>query len=125
MLKRLNLRNFKSWPEADVKFGRITGLFGVNSSGKSSLMQFLLLLKQTKESADRATTLDLNGRLVELGTATEVVHGHAEDHPVSFTLGFEHASGFRIHDPSGRIPETVTRSTELAVRAEIRIHRGA
>ena len=125
MLKRLKLRNFKSWPEADVKFGRITGLFGANSSGKSSLMQFLLLLKQTKESADRAATLDINGRFAELGTATEIVHGHAEDQQVSFTLRFEHPSGFRIHDPSGRIPETVARSTELAVRAGIGIHRGA
>ena len=71
MLKRLKLRNFKSWPEADVKFSRITGLFGKNSSGKSSLMQFLLLLKQTKDSTDRAAPLDLNDGLVQLGTAAD------------------------------------------------------
>ena len=98
MLKRLKLRNFKSWPEAEVKFGRITGLFGPNSSGKSSLMQFLLLLKQTKESTDRAATLALNGRFVELGTAANVIYRHADDSRLSFTVGFDHPSELRIHD---------------------------
>ncbi len=78
MLKRLELRNFKSWRAAEVDFGRITGLFGVNSSGKSSLAQFLLLLKQTRETAGRATTLELNGRFVQLGNAADVVHAHDE-----------------------------------------------
>ena len=63
MLKRLDLRNFKNWREADLTFGRVTGLFGANSSGKSSLAQFLLLLKQTAESSDRAAALSLNGPL--------------------------------------------------------------
>ena len=81
MLERLKIRNFKSWRNAEVDFGRITGLFGVNSSGKSSLVQFLLLLKQTRESTDQAATLDLNGRFVELGTAADVVHAHDENCP--------------------------------------------
>ena len=42
MLKTLHLENFKSWATADLVFGKITGLFGPNSSGKSSLTQFLL-----------------------------------------------------------------------------------
>ena len=42
MLKRLELKNFKIWQKAESDFGRITGLFGTNSSGKSSLIQFLL-----------------------------------------------------------------------------------
>ncbi len=43
MLTRLDLLNFKSWRHADLRFGRVTGLFGPNSSGKSSLLQFLLI----------------------------------------------------------------------------------
>lgn len=125
MLKRLKLRNFKSWPEAEVKFGRITGLFGANSSGKSSLMQFLLLLKQTKDSTDRAAALDLNGRFVELGTPTDVVHGHTDDSRVAFTLGFVRPSELRIDDALQRGGEPVARSEEIAVRARLRLHRGA
>ncbi len=49
MLTELHLENFKAWRELTIEFGRITALFGENSSGKSSALQFLLLLKQTKE----------------------------------------------------------------------------
>ena len=125
MLKRLKLYNFKSWPEAEVKFGRITGLFGPNSSGKSSLMQFLLLLKQTKDSTDRAATLDLNGRFVELGTPANVIHGHADDSRLSFSLGFVHPSELHVHDALQLGGEPIARSEEIAVRARLRIRRGA
>ncbi len=47
MLTELHLENFKSWRELDMQLGRVTGLFGTNSSGKSSILQFLLMLKQT------------------------------------------------------------------------------
>ena len=53
MLERLRIENFKAWREADLKLGKVTGLFGTNSVGKSSLLQFLLLLKQTRNATDR------------------------------------------------------------------------
>ena len=37
MLTRMKLENFKAWQEADLKFGKVTGFFGANSAGKSSL----------------------------------------------------------------------------------------
>jgi len=61
MLRRLTFENFKSWPNADIRFGDITGFFGTNSSGKTGLLQLLLLLKQTKDATDRSIALDLNG----------------------------------------------------------------
>lgn len=124
MLKRLKLGNFKSWPEADLAFGRITGLFGANSSGKSSLLQFLLLLKQTKDSSDRAAALDLNGRFVELGTPADVIHGHDKDRTLRlrFRLAFEHESDVEIDVPGSG---TLARSKKLAVRARADIHKQA
>jgi recombinational DNA repair ATPase RecF len=66
VLEALDLRNFKAWRQAKIDFSGITGLFGKNSSGKSSLIQFLLMLKQTREERDRATVLQLNGPYAEL-----------------------------------------------------------
>ena len=76
MLNRLKLSNFKAWREADLALGRITGFFGTNSAGKSSLLQFLLLLKQTKNATDRGLVLDFGGpeNLANLGTFSDVVH---------------------------------------------------
>ncbi len=42
-----------------MRLSRITGVFGTNSSGKTSLLQMLLLLKQTAASSDRAQPLEL------------------------------------------------------------------
>ena len=80
MLTELKLSNFKAWRELDMKLGRVTGLFGTNSSGKSSILQFLLMLKQTKNATDRGLVLDLGGpgsnQLVNLGTFKDIVHNH-------------------------------------------------
>ena len=38
MLNRLKIENFKAWRHADLQFGKVTGLFGTNSAGKSSLL---------------------------------------------------------------------------------------
>ncbi len=52
MLKHMHLENFKSWRELDIDLAPITLLFGTNSSGKSSILQSLLLLIQTEEKAN-------------------------------------------------------------------------
>lgn len=79
MLSSLRLQNFKSWADTgEMRLAPITGLFGTNSSGKTSILQLLLLLKQTVESTDRAQVLDMGDErsLVSLGTFRDIVHGH-------------------------------------------------
>ena len=70
MLNNLRIENFKAWREADLTLGKVTGFFGPNSAGKSSLLQFLLLLKQTRNATDRGLVLDFGGpgHMVNLGT---------------------------------------------------------
>ena len=70
MLTRLRLENFKSWKNTgDIALKPITGIFGANSSGKTSLIQALLLLKQTADSADRGIVFHFGDRKtpVDLG----------------------------------------------------------
>jgi predicted ATPase len=102
MLRSLSLKNFKSWREVkSLRFGRITGLFGTNSSGKTSLLQLLLLLKQTAESADRALPLHLGDErsLVELGTFRELLHGHDLARELEWSLTWELPEPLKIVDP--------------------------
>ncbi|WP_440965182.1 AAA family ATPase [Massilia sp. GER05] len=59
MLTHLKLNNFKIWRSTgQMQLAPLTLVFGTNSSGKSSLIQSLLLLRQTVKSQD--TSLDLN-----------------------------------------------------------------
>ena len=52
-LTSLRFKNFRSWLDTgEIRIAPLTGLFGTNSSGKTAIIQFLLMLKQTIESSD-------------------------------------------------------------------------
>lgn len=119
MLRRLKFKNFKSWPEADIEFGQITGLFGTNSSGKTGLIQFLLLLKQTKDATDRAISLEFNGPYVSLGVYGDMIHRHSEERSLSWSLSIELGKDLALVDPSGKRTATITRSRDLKIESEV------
>ncbi len=90
MITELRLQNFKSWKDTGpMRFAPLTGFFGTNSSGKSAILQFLLMLKQTVESADRNTVLAFNGPYTELGTFRDVVFGHQVPGEICYSLNLE------------------------------------
>ena len=102
MLKELTLKNFKLWKSVKaMRLAPITGLFGTNSSGKSSILQALLLLKQTLESPDRSLPLHLGGErdYVELGSFRDVIWAHKEDASLRFAFRWELAEELKIKDP--------------------------
>ena len=104
MLTSLSLGNFKSWQSIrEMRLAPITGLFGTNSSGKTSILQALLMLKQTVESSDRSQVLNLGDErsLVSLGTFDELIHRHLRREPDSLSEvagQFDHA-GLHSVDP--------------------------
>ena len=120
MFTRLKVTNFKPWKEAELSFGRITGLFGTNSSGKSSLTQLLLMLKQTMESTDRNVALDLNGAYVELGTMADVLFGHDEKLWLNFEVDMLLDEELVISDPSKARASVIARSRDLSIVADVR-----
>lgn len=76
MLSSLTLNNFKSFRKLEnLKIKPITILCGANSCGKSSILQSLLLLKQTKESRSSTQPLLFNGKYVHLGDIENIIHG--------------------------------------------------
>ena len=87
MITYIRMQNFKSWQDSGaVKLAPLTGFFGTNSSGKSSLLQMLLLLKQTVGKEEVLFFGDETS-FVNLGSFREVIHRH---HFQSY-LGFEFA----------------------------------
>ncbi|MFE7558181.1 DUF3696 domain-containing protein [Kitasatospora sp. NPDC057500] len=99
MIDRLTLHNFKAFRDAALPLGPLTLLTGLNSSGKSSVLQALALLRQSYEAGGLAASeyqpearwgglrlgvanqgFLLNGELVGLGTGEDVLHeDFAED----------------------------------------------
>lgn len=100
-------------------------MFGTNSSGKTSLLQFLLLLKQTKDATDRAIALELNGDLVQLGTIRDAIHRHDEERSIRFDLSIRLRDMHALTDPSDKRTATITKGNDLVLSAEIGVRRRA
>ena len=73
MLTRLDLRFFKCFERLQLPLAPLTLLTGLNASGKSSVLQALVLLHQTMREHEWTTRLSLNGAGVRLGAMPDVV----------------------------------------------------
>lgn len=91
MLREYQLTNFKAFPGPEIiPLRPITLIYGPNSSGKSSILQSLLLLKQTSEEAKNPETLLLTkGSLVDLGDYRTFIHHHDLSRSFSFKMILE------------------------------------
>jgi len=102
MLTKLRAKNFKSWKDTgELELAPLTGLFGSNSSGKTSILQMLLMLKQTVESPDRRRVLHTGDErsLVDLGTYFDLIHGHQENASLDFSYSWNVVKPIVIYDP--------------------------
>lgn len=79
MITKLSVTNFKAFQDSEFSLGRLTLLSGLNSSGKSTILQALALLRQSYDAGtlaldDETGGFLLNGDLVELGVGRDVRH---------------------------------------------------
>lgn len=80
MLEKIALKFFKCFEEMDVSFSNLTLLSGQNASGKSTIIQALVLLHQTMQWQEWTDRLLLNGRELQLGMVADVVDSvHGRD----------------------------------------------
>lgn len=84
MIIAAGLRGFKRFEEARFEFAPLTVLTGMNGSGKTSLLQAILLAKEAGATGPGA--LSLNGPFdLELGTAEDVLNWESSS-PISIRL---------------------------------------
>ena len=93
MLKRIRIQNFKCLRDTkDIEIRPVTFLVGPNSSGKSSVFQAILALKQTVESSDQRSPFILQD-YVDLGSYKDVFFRH--DTRKDIKIEFEDNDSFR------------------------------
>jgi predicted ATPase len=105
MLKHLRIQNFKGWEDTGfIKLAPITLFFGSNSSGKSSIGQFLMMLKQTMDSSDRKAVFYPGGTnsAVRLGSFQEMVSHHDKTRKISFEYEWSLPKPLEIKAPNSK-----------------------
>ena len=94
ILTSICLRNFKCFRDVEIEISGLTILAGLNGMGKSSVIQALLLLRQSFGFQNRGNRrLKLNGEFAELGTGADVFFDLADDDELSIGYEFEEEKG--------------------------------
>lgn len=125
MLTGLKLENFKSWRDTGrVRLAPVTMFFGSNSSGKTSVLQSLLLMRQTAESSDRKRVFEMGGdsALVDLGTYQDIVYGHDLENSLRLELDWKADEDLVLRDPvrlARKRGSTILESRRLGVHTDI------
>lgn len=88
MIKEIGIENYKIHDKLRLDLNNLTVLTGVNSSGKSSVIQALLLLRQSNDRNVLKDGLQLNGDYCRVGLAKDAIcrHSEKEDLGYHFTL---------------------------------------
>jgi len=87
MLEFMRIQNFKTLLDAAFPLSNLNIFSGLNGMGKSSLIQTLLLLRQSFQGNTLLERgLLLKGNLVSLGVGQDVLSGDAETNAIEFTV---------------------------------------
>lgn len=119
MLKKLRIQNFKVWEDTgEIDLAPITLFFGANSSGKSSIGQFLIMLKQTVESRGR-DVFHLGDRYsaVQLGSYREMVFQRDTKKDIGFEYQWSLRESLTVINPNP--PHERFSGKDLAFQAEV------
>lgn len=119
MLKQLRIQNFKGWKDTgSICMAPISLFFGANSSGKSSIGQFLMMLKQTVESPDRKAVFYPGGKnsAVQLGSYQEMVFHRDPENKIVFDYRWSLPEMLKFKDP---VSGQVFSGDNLAFHAEV------
>ncbi len=90
MITSIHLKHFKSHKNTNVELSNITLLCGENGSGKSSLIQNLLLLRQSFQKNRLEKVLSLNKPLCYIGEGKDALFSSAEkDDIIKIEFGYQ------------------------------------
>ncbi|MYB96715.1 DUF3696 domain-containing protein [Candidatus Poribacteria bacterium] len=102
MITELRVQNFKSWKDTSKRqIAPLTGFFGANSSGKTSLLQTLLMLKQTVERPpdwDGVIDFGDDNSLVNLGSFEDIIRQHRKDLSLEISLSWKSTEKLNIRN---------------------------
>lgn len=90
MLQEICFKNYKAFDNGKLKIKPITLLLGANSIGKTSILQFILMLQQTALSNENyKAALKLHGGFLSLGEGKNIFRKQNTEKPVVLRLNFE------------------------------------
>lgn len=92
LLNNIKIKNFKILKDIDITLNNLTLIAGANSSGKSSLIQAFLLMKENIDCyftpTNRTYTFSTNGEYIQLVDNKSLLHQEALGEKIVFEFGY-------------------------------------
>jgi predicted ATPase len=115
MIKQIHINNLKIHDDTLIEMGALTILTGLNGMGKSTIIQSLLLLRQSFLSSDWDHGLNLNGDLCKVGTSGDLTCWSSNNEKLCIGLIFEDGADYRFEfDYPSSLYETFLHRSENA-----------
>ncbi len=92
MINKIHLKNFKSHEDTSLELSNINLLTGMNGLGKSSIIQALLLLRQSQAKGLLSKGLDLNGDLCSIGSVSDCLYQYATSDNIDIEISNDEAT---------------------------------
>ncbi len=86
MLEKIVIKNFKCFESLELPLSSLNVFSGLNGMGKSTVIQSLLVLKQSEQSNYLPKSICLNGNYVNVGMAQDVLYEHSENEFIELQL---------------------------------------
>lgn len=120
MLKSISLENYKCFKEkTDIDIAPLTVLCGVNSSGKSSILKSLLMLKQSYENESSSHSLLLSGDYVDNGSFDDIVYHNDKDN-IEKNTTFKITNTYLIKDTSNEQGKNLIKRQDIVSFKELK-----
>ena len=122
MIKTINIKNFKSLKDISLQCSMLNVLSGLNSMGKSSVIQALLLLRQSHQRGflqDKG--LSLKGDLVDVGVAQDALYQFAQVEEIEMAIDFtegEHLSWIFAYGANNELEQQSYKDSDFMPFAE-------
>ncbi len=89
MINQIVIENYKCFKKLSLELSNLNVLAGVNSMGKSSIIQVLLLLRQAFSNNSISKGLHLNGAYIQLGTGYDVMNRMSDEDSFKFIIDLD------------------------------------
>lgn len=113
MIKEIKVKNFKCFEEINVDFKELNLFTGINGMGKSTLIQAILLLRQTYENYNSSDwrKMALNGHYINLGTIKDVAYWYRTKDDIEISI-FEDGTMWKCIWNEKNVSLTLNQDTE-------------
>ena len=86
MVSNIKLTNFKCFKSIELSLANLNLFSGINSMGKSTMIQALLLLRQSFERNSLNEGIYLNGKYVKIGSGQDLLYSDADNKIISIVI---------------------------------------